>query len=40
MVSDIIDVPQENKVLTVGNGQTCIICGKKFIESSFSKLKE
>jgi hypothetical protein len=38
--SDLIEVPEGNKVLTVGNGQAYVICNRKLIESSFSNAKD
>lgn len=38
--SELIEIPEGNKVLTVGNGQAYIICNRKLIESSFSNTKE
>lgn len=38
--SEIVDVNEGNKVLTVGNGQGYIFCNRKLMESSFGNIKE
>ena len=38
--SEVFDVPEGNKVLTIGNGNAYVICNRKLFESSFGNVNE
>ena len=37
---EVFDVPEGNKVITVGNGQGYVMCNRKLFESAFGNIKE